>query len=125
LSAPALGLSLHPSTVGWRVPWPALAQLAAEIGYEGAVLPRDLPTLDARDAPVRATAMQLPVEVRKDEATFVNTFPRLQEACRFAAQAECNVALLGIPPSSEQPGPAQAQVYRERLKKCCAVLDAR
>jgi len=33
------------------------------------------------------------------------------------------VALLGIPPSSEQPRQAQAQVYRDRLKKCCAVLD--
>jgi sugar phosphate isomerase/epimerase len=124
LNAAALGLSLHPSTVGWRVPWPELAQLAADIGYEGAVLPRDLPPLDAfRDASVRATAMQLPVEVRQDEATFLSTFPKLGDASKFAAQAGCKVALLGVPPSSEQPRPAQAQIYRERLARCCAILD--
>jgi sugar phosphate isomerase/epimerase len=93
------------------------------------VIPRDQ-SLQAADvgceagsAPIRATAMALPVEVRKDEATFASTFPRLQNACKYAAQAGCRVALLGIPPSSEQPRQAQAQIYRDRLKKCCAVLD--
>jgi sugar phosphate isomerase/epimerase len=32
--------------------------------------------------------------------------------------------MLGIPPSSEQPRSVQANLYRERLKKCCEVLDA-
>ncbi len=75
------------------------------------------------NVPVRATAMQLPVEVRQDEATFVSTFPGLAEACKIARQAGCEVALLGIPPSSEQPRAAQAGIYRDRLKQCCAVLD--
>lgn len=114
--------------MGWRVPWPGLAQLAAETGYEGAVIPRDLPALDAApdvglDLPVRATAMQLPVEVRQDEATFVSTFPKLRDSAKFAAIAGCKVALLGIPPSSEQPRAAQARIYRERLGRCCAILD--
>jgi sugar phosphate isomerase/epimerase len=128
-SGAPLGLSLHPSIINWRIPWPGLAQLAAEIGYEGAVIPRDqpLPVADVSGEisgfPVCATAMALPVEVRKDEATFASTFPRLEGACRFAARAGCGVALLGMPPSSEQPRAAQAQIYRERLKKCCAILD--
>jgi sugar phosphate isomerase/epimerase len=67
--------------------------------------------------------MQLPVEVRKDEAAFASSFGKLPEACSFAAQAGCRVALLGIPPASEQPRSVQANVYRNRLKKCCAVLD--
>jgi sugar phosphate isomerase/epimerase len=119
------GLSLHPSTVGWRVPWPGLAQLAANTGYEGAVVPRDQPLpIDPETAfPFFATAMQLPVEVRQDEAMFVSTFPKLRPACEFAAQMGCKVALLGIPPSSEQPKPEQARIYRERLKECCGVLD--
>jgi sugar phosphate isomerase/epimerase len=118
-------LSLHPCIVGWRVPWPGLAKLAAQTGYRGAVIPRDqtLSFEAVSDVPVRATAMQLPVEVRKDEATFASTFPRLRAACVFAAQAGCKVATLGIPPSSDQPLAAQAHVYRERLKRCCAVLD--
>lgn len=67
--------------------------------------------------------MQLPVEVRQDEATFASTFPRLRDASKFAAQAGCKVALLGIPPSSERPRSAQAQIYRERLGRCCEILD--
>lgn len=98
--------------------------LAAETGYQGAVMPRDFtPTDTLADLPVPATAMQLPVEVRQDEATFVSTLPGLKDACGRAAQAGCKVALLCIPPSSEQPRAAQARLYRERLKKCCAVLD--
>jgi sugar phosphate isomerase/epimerase len=125
LNAPAFGLSLHPCTIGWRVAWPGLAHLAAETGYQGAVIARDqpLPVDLAGPVPVRATAMQLPVEVRKDEAAFESTFPKLGEACKFAAQVGCRVALLGIPPSSEQPRAAQCKIYRDRLKKCCAVLD--
>jgi sugar phosphate isomerase/epimerase len=98
--------------------------LASEIGYTGAVIPRDQPVPSENTSfPVPATAMALPVEVRKDEATFIETLPRLRDACRFARQAGCGVALLGIPPSSEHPRQAQAQVYRDRLKECCAVLD--
>jgi sugar phosphate isomerase/epimerase len=67
--------------------------------------------------------MQLPVEVRQDEAMFVSTFPKLRPACEFAAHMGCKVALLGIPPSSEQPKPEQTLIYRERLKECCGVLD--
>lgn len=79
--------------------------------------------LAVADAPVPATAMQLPVEVRQDDTTFVNTLPRLRDSCKLAVQAGCKVALLGIPPSSEQPRAAQAEIYRERLKKCCEILD--
>ena len=117
-------LSLHPSTIGWRIPWPELAKLAAETGYQGAVMPRDLPLpTGTGDIPVPATAMQLPVEVRQDEAAFEATLPKLRDACQIAAQAGCRVALLGMPPSAEQPRGAQAKIYRERLKQCCAVLD--
>ncbi len=120
-----LPLSLHPCIVGWRVPWPGLATLAAEIGYEGAVIPRDQPLEDQPSGPfaVRATAMSLPVEVRTDDASFESTLPRLRDACRFAASAGCQFAKIFVPPSSEQPRAAQARVYRDRLKQCCAVLD--
>jgi sugar phosphate isomerase/epimerase len=120
-----LGLSLHPCIVGFRVPWPALAHLAAETGYQGAVIARDQPPSDETSGDVRvpATAMQLPAEVRKDEATFRSTFARLRDACKFASQFGCRAAEVGIPPSSELPLPEQAELYRSRLQKCCAILD--
>jgi sugar phosphate isomerase/epimerase len=99
--------------------------LAAEIGYQGASISRDQLSERQPSGPfaVRATAMSLPVEVRTDDAAFESTLPRLRDACRFAASAGCQVATLGLPPSSEQPRAAQAKVYRDRLKQCCAVLD--
>jgi sugar phosphate isomerase/epimerase len=116
-------LSLHPCTVGWRVAWPELAELAAAIGYEGAVIARDQPLpVDAACA-VRATAMLLPAEVRRDEATYRDSLTRLRPNCEFARSVGCRVATLGIPPSSELPFPQQARLYRERLKPCCEVLD--
>jgi sugar phosphate isomerase/epimerase len=125
LNAPAFGLSLHPCTIGWRVAWPGLSQLAVDTGYQGAVIPgqQPLPVELPVHMPVPATAMQLPTEVRKDEATFASTFGRLREGCKFAEQVGCKIALLGIPPSSEQPRREQSRIYRERLQKCCAILD--
>jgi len=123
LSASEFALSLHPSIVGFRVAWPALAELASETGYQGAVIAKEQPLPAEPKGAVRATAMQLPVEVRQDDATFLKTLPKLPAACRFAAEAGCRIATLGVPPSAEQPRDAQADIYRERLKRCCQVLD--
>ena len=116
-------LSLHPATIGFRVAWPEVAELAARSGYAGAVIAKEqpLPAKTTHAAP--ATAMQLPVEVRQDEAAFLSTLPRLSAACCFAAGTGCRIATLGVPPSAEQPRDAQSAIYRERLKKCCDVLD--
>ncbi len=123
MSDPGRRLSLHPSIVSWRLAWPALAELAAQTGYGGAVIPKLQPLpAEARGA-VQATAMQLPVEVRQDDTAFETTFPELRPACRFAREAGCAVATLGIPPSAEQPRATQAAIYRERLKRCCEVLN--
>ena len=116
-------LSLHPCIVGWRMAWPALAELAARTGYRGAVIPRNQPLPAETKSAVRATSMQLPVEVRKDDATFLAMLPRLEAACRFAAEAGCHVASLSLPPSSERPREVQAAIYRERLRRCCEVLE--
>jgi sugar phosphate isomerase/epimerase len=123
LSASGFSLSLHPSIVGFRLAWPALAELAAQTGYPGAVIPKDQPLPAEAKSAVRATAMQLPVEVRQDDAAFLKTLPRLKAVCDLAAEAGCHVATLGVPPSSEQPREIQAAIYRERLKRCCQVLD--
>ena len=123
MSASEFPLSLHPSVVGFRLAWPALAEVALKTGYRGAVIPREQPVEAEPKGAVRATAMLLPVEVRQDDATFLKTLPRLPAACKFAREAGCRVATLGVPPSSEQPRDAQGAIYRERLKRCCQVLD--
>ncbi len=123
MSASGFSLSLHPSIVGFRLAWPALAGLAAQTGYHGAVIPKEQPLPAEAKSAVRATAMQLPVEVRQDDAAFLKTIPRLKAVCDLAAEAGCRVATLGVPPSGEEPREIQAAIYRERLKRCCQVLD--
>ncbi len=123
MSATGFGLSLHPCTIGWRVVWPELAELAAGVGYEGAVIARDQPLPAEPSSAVCATSMLLPAEVRRDDAAYRSTMQKLRAACQFAHSVGCRVATLGVPPSSEQPRAAQAELYRERLKPCCDVLD--
>jgi len=72
---------------------------------------------------VPATAMLLPAEVRRDEESYRSSMLKLRPACEFARSVGCGVATLGIPPSSELPRVEQANLYRERLKPCCEVLD--
>jgi len=119
----AWGLSLHPCTLGWRVAWPALAELAAEVGYEGAAIARDQPLPAEASNAVPATSMLLPAEVRRDEETYRSSMAKLRPACEFAQSVGCRVATLGVPPSAERPRAEQAKLYRERLKPCCEVLD--
>jgi sugar phosphate isomerase/epimerase len=119
----AVRLSLHPGTLGWRVAWPELTELAAEVGYEGAVIARDQPLPVRVSNAVPATAMLLPAEVRRGEETYRSTMVKVRPACEFARSVGCRVATLGVPPSSEKPRAEQAKLYRERLKPCCEVLD--
>lgn len=116
-------MSLHPCTVGWRVAWPALAELAAETGYEGAVIARDQPVDAEVSSMVRATSMLLPAEVRRDDQTYLATLAKVRPACEFAWKAGCRVASLGLPPSAERPRHEHAKLLRDRLKPCCELLD--
>ena len=123
MSRPRYGLSLHPCTIGWRVAWPQLAELAAEAGYEGAVIARDQPLPVAGSAAVLAPSMLLPAEVRRDDQTYRTTMKNVRPMCEFAYSVGCRVASLGVPPSAERPRDEQAKLLRERLKPCCEVLD--
>jgi sugar phosphate isomerase/epimerase len=97
--------------------------LAAETGYEGAVIARDQ-SLPARGPnAVRATSMLLPAEVRRDDETYRATMTKVRPMCEFARSVGCRVASLGVPPSAERPRDEQARLLRERLKPCCEVLD--
>jgi sugar phosphate isomerase/epimerase len=67
--------------------------------------------------------MLLPVEVRKSEAAFRETFPRLLPLCNLAARLGCGTAILGILPSSELPKDEQAMLLRTRLRECARILE--
>jgi sugar phosphate isomerase/epimerase len=124
--APAFQLSLHPSIVCWRLPWPELGELARQTGYNGAVLPRNQPAAPEAAtavAGVAVTSMMLPVEVRSDHAAYEETLSSLRPACALAAALGCKLSSVSFPPSSELPKPEQAELYKRRLQPVCEVLE--
>lgn len=116
--------ALHGSTIGWRAAWPRIAAIASEAGYEGVVLPREA-YLSGQPAPhgIAVTAMPVPVEIRRDEATFQAGLPGIEQAVAFGASLGCRVAVVGLPSSSDLPQPEQRALYKRRLQPCLDAFD--
>ena len=87
-------VSLNGSLTGGRVPWPEFVRLAAKLGYPGVDLNLSRAMQDGA-AETRAllehlrlkpSSAGLPVEFRKDDATFEADLKKLGQAARFAGQ---------------------------------------
>lgn len=132
--AAPVALSFHPSLSGGaRIEWPASARLAHDAGFHAVevVLPRI-----AREAPgavlatlagagVVAGGAQLPVEFRRDEATFARDLARLPGLADLAAATGVKTMYRSIPASSELPRRELAAILRRRLAVCAALLRER
>ena len=64
----------------------------------------------------------LPVEFRKDEATFTAGLPKLEEAAPFLAAIGCPRMMTFIMPSSETPKDELRRLYKKRLGMCADIL---
>src|ERR1700722_3939155 len=90
-------LSLNPTVVAERVPWPDLARLAAKVGYPGvdvdiaAAMKQGMAATRSLFAEfkIRPAAVVLPVEFRKDDASFRRDLDKLGEASSFSAAIDC------------------------------------
>lgn len=110
--------------------WPDFAQLAAKTGFGGV----DVMLGPAMQAGVGATIamlkelklqpsmINLPVDFRKDDATFQHDFARLPDAAAFAAAIGCPRVCTWILPSSDLPKAEQRKIYVDRLGACADVL---
>src|SRR6185436_10917298 len=90
-------ISLQSTLVAGRVKWPAFAELAHKLGYPGT----DVSLAEAMGAGVETTkallaklnlkpaVVNLPVEFRKDEATFQQGLAKLEPAVQFAVAIGC------------------------------------
>ncbi len=123
-------LTLHGVILNGRAGWPEMARLAHEAGFSGVEVPvvaalkdgakKTLEVLSANG--VKPGAIGLPVEIRKDDATFEKDLAVLGEAAEFAKAIGCPRMATWIMSSAEIPKAEQRQLMKGRLTKVCAVL---
>ena len=123
-------LALNSTLVANRVQWPEFARLAAKVGFPGvdvAITPAMKEGLSATRAlldelKLRPSASSLPIEWRKDDATFRGQLGALADAASFASAINCPRMVTYVMPSSETPAPELRQLYLERFQTIASVL---
>lgn len=117
-----------------RVGWPDFARLAQKIGYGGvdilnSALNVALPDSGAAAAKallselrLKPAIVNLPVEFRKDDATFRAGLEKLPGAVQFAAAIGCPRMGTWMLPSSETPKAELRSLYKARFRACAGVL---
>ncbi len=123
-------LSLNPTVVAGRVPWPEFARLAAKVGYPGvdvdlaAAMKAGLAATNnlLDDLKIKPAAVGLPVEFRKDDAAFRQDLEKLGDAASFSAAIGCPRMITWIMPSSKTPKAELRALYLKRFRACADVL---
>jgi sugar phosphate isomerase/epimerase len=123
-------LALNSVLVAGRVPWPEFAQLAAKLGYKGvdvmlaAAQKEGLKPTETllRELSVRPAVTDLPVEFRRDEATFRASLPKLEQAAPFMAALGCPRMITWIMSSTDTPKDELRRTYKKRFTDCANIL---
>jgi sugar phosphate isomerase/epimerase len=123
-------LSLNGIPIGGNLSWPDFARLASSTGFGGVDLmlapaladgvERTRQMLD--DLQVRPSFASLPVEYRKDDATFRAGLAKLEDAAPFCAAIGCPRLMTYLIPSSEVPKDELRRLYKQRLSECASML---
>src|SRR5260370_22417045 len=123
-------LSLQSTRVAGGVKWPAFAELAHKLGYPGT----DVSLSEAMECGLPATrtlleklslkpaVVNLPVEYRKDDATFSADLAKLEPAVQFSVAIGCPRMTTWVMSSSALPKAEQRKIYNERFAACANIL---
>ncbi len=123
-------LALNSVLLNNRVHWPEFPKLAAQVGFPGT----DVMLAAAMEAGAPATnqllnglhiapaVIELPVEFRKDDATFKSTLPKLQPAAEFAAAIKCPRMMTYLMSSSDTPKEDLRKIYKDRFTEIGRIL---
>jgi sugar phosphate isomerase/epimerase len=117
-------------TAGGKLSWPEFARLAAKTGYLGVDVNLGSATQDGvektqallAELRLKPAVVGLPVEFRKDDAAFRESFKLLAPAARFSAAIGCPRMSTWIMSSSETPKAELWKTYRSRFSECAKVL---
>jgi sugar phosphate isomerase/epimerase len=123
-------VALNATLVAGRLGWPEFAHLAAKVGFpgvdvnlpeaikQGAEATRDL----LAGLNLKPAVVGLPVDFRKDDATFQRDFAMLPLAADVAAAIGCPRMTTWIMSSSDRPKAEERQLLKQRFQRCAAVL---
>jgi len=123
-------LALNGVPIGGNLSWPDFARLASVTGFGGVDLMLG-PAMAAGVEPTRSLLAQLslrpafaslPVEYRKDDATFRAGLQKLEEAAPFCAAIGCPRLMTYLMSSSETPKDELRRLYKARLSECAGTL---
>ncbi len=123
-------LALNSVLLTNRVHWPEFAELAARVGFAGTdvmLAPALQEGAGATDQLLKRlhiapAVIELPVEFRKDDATFKSTLPKLEPAAEFAAAIKCPRMMTYLMSSSDTPKEELRKVYKDRFTQIANIL---
>jgi sugar phosphate isomerase/epimerase len=120
----------NPQLTGSRVQWPESAPLAAKVGFPGVDVSITTALKDGL-GPTRALlaryglkpgACDLPVDFRKDDATFRRSLEALPEAASLAAAIGCPRMITYLLSSSDKPKAEQRALLLARFRAIADIL---
>jgi sugar phosphate isomerase/epimerase len=123
-------LSLNAVPIGGKLTWKEFAALASRTGFRGVDVMLDAAIADGvdstrrllRDLKLKPAFVNLPVEFRKDDATFNATLPKLKPAAEFAAAIGCPRMMTYIMASSDTPKDELRATYLKRFRTCAEIM---
>ena len=123
-------LSLNGVPIGGKLAWPEFARLASRTGFIGVDLMLEAAMAEGveptrrllHELNVRPAFANLPVDFRKDEATFRRTLGALEDAAPFCAAIACPRMMTYIMSSSEIPKDELRRTYKKRFTECASIL---
>jgi len=125
-------LSLNAVPIGGKLSWHDFAELASRTGFKGVDVMLEAAMADGLDATrlmlrklkLKTGFVGLPVEFRKDDATFASTLTKLKAAGEFASGIGCPRMMTYIASSTDTPKDELRAVYLKRFQACAEILAA-
>ena len=123
-------LSLNAVPIGGKLNWRQFAQLASSTGFKGVDVMLESAVSDGvmrtqrmlEGLHLRPAFVSLPVEFRKDDATFRSTMPKLEEAAPFSAAIGCPRMMTYIASSTDTPKDELRRIYKSRFTQMADIL---
>jgi sugar phosphate isomerase/epimerase len=123
-------LALNGVPTGGNLSWPDFARLASTTGFGGVDLMLGPAMADGvertrtllKELRLRPAFASLPVEYRKDDATFRAGLPKLEDAAPFCAAIGCPRLMTAISASTDTPKDELRRIYKTRFTECANIL---